>query len=264
MRIRRLLAATLAGLGVLGTAWLRAAPVQPTVRASVGIWYRGTPAGVPTQDDLALIRALGFGTVVWPFDDPRGRRDLDRMAELVSLRVVDPDGGRSAARSFVLRVATIDPARLPALAWSAVADGARLLLFDGGAPAGSGLEDEAGRPAAWVGPAQRLARQVEANAELIGRLAPGLPVDVEAVGSRIALFESGPAWVWVAINPTAAAEAVVARVPRLVPYGPWVSLVDGTDMAMIVRTDHHEYRTTLDAGEARVYVIDKSPPPTSW
>jgi hypothetical protein len=48
-----------------------------------------------------------------------------------------------------------------------------------------------------------------------------------------------------------------------VPFGPWVSLIDGTDMAMIVRHGHHEYRARLAAGEARVYVIDKTPPATS-
>ena len=32
----------------------------------VAVWYRGAPAGTPRQDDLAVIRALGFNGVVWP------------------------------------------------------------------------------------------------------------------------------------------------------------------------------------------------------
>jgi hypothetical protein len=233
-------------------------------RAVVGIWYRGTPAGVPLQNELALVRALDFGAVVWPFQDPVRRLALDQMAGLVGLRVLSPtDAGRDGGATRVIRVSGGDIATLPARAWLMIAGGARILLLDAGVESGAGLEDPAGRPAPWVRSAQALARQVEANAELIGRLAPGPRIDVDASHAHVVLLDGDPAWVLVAANPSAAAQPVVARVPRMVPFGPWVSLLDGTDMAMIVRSGHHEYRATLAAGEARVYVIDKTPPVTS-
>ncbi len=244
-------------VGVLAPATLHAGPgVQPGT--AVAIWYRGTPAGVPVQDELALVRALGFNTIVWPFDEAAGRRELDRIAGLVSLNVVRPPAPEDAAvRQIVLRAGQDDEMFLSARAWLAIADGARAVFIDSGSPVGSGLEDPSGRAAPWVRAAQQLAREVEANAELIMRLSPGPAVDVDTGAVRIALLDGGRAWTLVVVNPTARPAVCAARFPRSVPYGPWVSLIDGTDMAMIVRPDRHEYRATLAPGEARVYVIDK-------
>ena len=64
----------------------RAAPQSsaPTVH----VWYRGVPAGVPRQDDLAVIRAHGFGGVVWPDVYADAMRDIARMASIVDLGVM--------------------------------------------------------------------------------------------------------------------------------------------------------------------------------
>jgi hypothetical protein len=230
----------------------------------VGVFYRGTPAGVPVQDELALVRALGFGAVVWPFDDPARARELARMTGLVGLRVLSPrDAERDDRRSRIMPVPAGEAPGLPALAWLAIAAGARTLLLDAGTPTGAGFQDGAGRPAPWLQDAQALARQIDANAELIGRLAQGPSIDVDAGGTRVVLLDGGRAWVLIAANPSPAPQAALARVPNDVPFGPWVSLIDGTDMAMIVRRGYHEYRAALAAGEARVYVIDKTPPATS-
>lgn len=246
-------------LGVMMPMLLQGTAAEPP-GAAVAVWYRGTPAGVPVQDELALVRALGFDTIVWPFDEAAGRRDLVRMAELVSLHVVTPPApGQVSPQQVVLRVGASDAGLLPARAWLAIAGGARTVMIDAGAPVGAGLEDASGRPALWLPSAQRLARQVAANAQLIRGLSPGPDVDVETDSVRIVLLDGGRAWTLIAANPTPGSATCVARLPRFVPYGPWVSLIDGTDMAMIVRSDHHEYRATLAPGEARVYVIDKVP-----
>lgn len=252
----------LAGLIVATTASLTAGSATPgaaqTMRPGVCIWYRGTPAGIPIQDELAFIRALGFGAVVWPYDDAARRRDLERMADLVGLQVLaSADAERSAGQWFHVTVAGESASLLPAQSWLAIAGGARLLSVDSGAPSGAGLRDSTGTLAPWVRPVQGLARQIEANAELIGRLRPGPSIDVEADAVRVVLLDGGRAWVLVAANPSTTSQAAIARIPRTVPYGPWVSLIDGTNMAMADRPSGHEYRVTLPAGGAEVYVIDK-------
>jgi hypothetical protein len=228
------------------------------MRPGVCIWYRGTPAGVPIQDELAFVRALGFGAVVWPFDDAARRRDLERMADLVGLRVLaSADADRSAGQWFPMTIAGESATLLPARGWLAIAQGARVLSVDAGVPTGAGLRDSAGTLARWVRPVQALARQIEANAELIGRLRPGPPIVVDADAVRVVLLDGGPAWMLVAANPSTTTQSATARMPKTVPYGPWLSLIDGTNMAMIDRPSDREYRVTLPAGSAQVYVIDK-------
>jgi len=244
-------------LGLMAPAVLPAEAGQQS-GAGVAIWYRGTPAGVPVQDELALVRALGFDAIVWPFEQTPGRSDLARMADLVNLRVLSPPApGDVSGTQVVLRVGQDDGKFLAARAWLAVAGGARTVMIDAGSRVGTGLEDASGHAAPWLSSAQQLARQLAANAEFLDGLVPGPAIDVAAGSVRVVLLDAGRAWTLIVANPTAGSAACVARLPRLVPYGPWVSLVDGTDMAMIVRPDHHEYRATLAPGEARVYVIDK-------
>jgi hypothetical protein len=242
-------------------------PVEPLV----ALRYRGTPAGVPVQDELALLRALGFPAVVWAGGGEAPSRQVDRLAGVVGLRVIpaeDPPG--SPGRRLTIDLTRESATLLPARAWAAMADGVRLIEIDAGAATGAGVHDAAGDLLPWVRPALALARQVEANGELIARLRPG-PAFASPAGStspaRIWLLDAGRAWVLIAANPAATPSRVAADLPRSVSYGPWVSLVDGHDMSMLVRPAAHEYRATLQGGEARVYVIDKNPiraPATSW
>jgi hypothetical protein len=256
------------GIAVLAAVVLGVPAMRPPARiqatpARVGVWYRGTPAGVPVQDELALIRAVGFSAVVWPFEDQERAHELERIADVVGLVVMRPaEIGREPARWHDESPAGASPALMPARVWLAVAEGAHVVTFDGRAPTGAGITQPTGAPAPWVAPAVAFARQVTANAELFGLLTPavGIDVDVEAsAGSpaRVMLLDGGPAWVLVLANPSPAKTAVVARFPKTVPYGPWVSLIDGSELVMRDMPGHREYQATLAAGAALVYVVDK-------
>jgi len=257
--------AGLAGWAAVVTLFAPAGWAQTEPR--VAVWYRGTPAGVPVQNELALARALGFSAIVWPGEDPGPTRRLEAMAAVVGLDVMTPaDAGREPGRWRNEVPAGASPALMVARVWLAIAAGARTVTFDSDEPTGAGLTDQSGALAPWVAAALALNRQISANAELLGHLGPGPPIEVDQAGdssARIVLLDGGRAWLLVAANPSAAAAAFVARFPKAVPYGPWVSLIDGTDMAMVDRAADHEYRVTLPPGDARVYVIDKRPA-ASW
>src|SRR6188508_169289 len=53
----------------------------------VGVWYRGTPAGTPKQEELAVIRALGFAAVTWPASQKTGLEAFKAMAAAAGLQV---------------------------------------------------------------------------------------------------------------------------------------------------------------------------------
>ena len=99
----------------------------------VSVWYRGTPAGTPNQDDLAMLRAMGFRAVTWPASQAAGVAELRRQAAIVSLgvEVRAPLPSVTAASALVpgpqidVRIPSLPLALMPATVWRAVAHGAR-------------------------------------------------------------------------------------------------------------------------------------------
>jgi hypothetical protein len=253
----RVAAAALAALA----AWT-GSPVHARGAAGpiVCVRYRGTPAGVPDQNELALVRALGFAAVLWQDIDADRTRELRRMAGLVDLTVITgADAESDRARWTEVAIPAIDPALIAARAWLAIADGARLISFETGAPTAAGLEADDGSLRPWVRPAVTVAREIAANAPLLASLVPGPRVKLESpTPAQVRLLDAGRAWVLIVANPARVGAGVVASLPAAVPYGPWVSLTDGPEMSMLDRRTHHEYRAQLAPGEARAYVIDKT------
>lgn len=251
----------LRGLWLAAGALVALAATAPAAGPVLGVWYRGTPAGVPVQDELALIRAFGFSAIVWPWSDPAHVPELARLADLVGLEVVTLDEAARGDRRWYDRKIREGASPLTAAdIWTAVSDGARLVTVDAGAPVGAGLRAASGAPAPWVAVAQGAARQFQSNAGVLGQLQPGPAIEIVAgteSSCRLTLFEAGRAWVIIAANSAPTAASMLARLPRSIPYGPWIDLLDGSDMAMVSLPSHHEYRAMLPPGAARVYVIDK-------
>src|SRR5215471_7424569 len=112
----------------------------------VSVWYRGSPPGQPRQDDLAVIKALGFLNVTWPSVSTAGAADLRRMADTVGVGVqVRADPQPVTPASALRPHSTVDVAmrdltaeEIPALVWRAVAHGARVVCFDPGPSDGTG------------------------------------------------------------------------------------------------------------------------------
>jgi hypothetical protein len=238
-------------------AWFAAGRPQAAVPQAetppvVSVWYRGTPEGVPKLDDLAAIRAAGFTGVTWPASQTAGQAALKLMAASVDLAVV-------AGPDLRVPVSAAVPS-FNATVWRAIAHGTRIISFDPGQKTGTGFTSRTGERLPWVRPAAAIAAQVSANPRLIASLRPGPPVRVEASsrGLDVVLLDAGRAWVLIATSTAPADLRAVARLPAGVPYALWVSLLDGGTMSMLRQSSGPRWTFTIAAGDALVYVIDKT------
>jgi hypothetical protein len=233
------------------------------------VWYRGVPPGTPRQDDLGAIRAAGFGAVTWPARDAVGLETLHLAARPLGLDVVEgredpllnPLNALRPSHVVTVSVAGAVAANATALAWRAIAHGARVVAFDYGDAAGAGLTDEAGFARPWVRPAAAVARQLRFNGGLIRELVPGpdvLIVPPRPAGLDIVLLQAPRSWVLIATNTSAEAARAVAELPAGLPAAVWIDLLDGSEMSMLNRPGGPHWTFDLPAGAARVYAIDKT------
>lgn len=258
---------------VLGVLWLLTGATQvqaPAPDPVVSVWYRGTPPGVPHEDDLAAIRAQGFTGITWPASQLAGLSELQRLARGVGLRVAihaapvhltAPDAVRPPAHVDIV-VSRLGAAEIPALVWRAVAHGARDIAFDPGSSpgGGSGLTDTSGRPLAWVAPAAAIARQLTFNGRLFGTVTGGPPVTLAApvpAGVDVVLLEAPRAWVLVSTNTSNTRVTAIAELPKAVAPALWTSLLDGSGMSMLSRPVGPRWTFELGAGEAGIWTIEK-------
>jgi hypothetical protein len=233
------------------------------------VWYRGVPAGVPRQDDLAVIRAHGFGGVIWPAAHADATGVVARMASVVDLAVMtraaaNPVTAESAMAPGAVVDVAVDAARSPmaaALAWRTVAHGARQIAYDAGEPTGSGLLDARSQPRSWVADAASLSRQFTFNRRLfeLMRQAPGVTFEgLKPPALDVVLLDAGRSWVLVATNASRQDVTAIVRLPAGVPPALWLELIDGTNISMLNQREGPRWTVTLAGGSARVYVIDKN------
>jgi hypothetical protein len=234
----------------------------------VTIWYRGTPAGTPRADELASIRALGFAGVTWPASQTAGAAALKKMAADVGLAVAVAPAPRSMSAAALLSSServdlVVTPQTRPvlaALAWRAVAHGARVLAFDGGAATGAGLENPDRSLQPWARTALGIARQFSANHRLIQVLKPGPGVIVAPESGPaldVVLLDADRSWALVATNTSIAPISASVRLPTGTPYAIWVNLLDNAPLAMNGEAAGPLWNLHLDPGAARFYIIDK-------
>ena len=235
----------------------------------VAVWYRGNPAGTPRQSDLGAIRALGFTGVTWPRSSAAGLDELTRLAGLVGLKVLIADNpsapidGRSALRPPArvdIAVASATPGMISALAWRAVAHGARVIAFDAGVRTGAGLEEPNRALKPWARAAIGVSRQLSANANLVNALKPGpglIFTPTPPPSLDIVLLDGDRSWVIVATNTSASPIASRVRLPAGTPYALWVSWLEGSPLAMISEPAGPRWMLRMEPRSAQVYIIDK-------
>lgn len=237
----------------------------------MSVWYRGTPAGVPRQDDVALLRSLGFTAVSWPAQHEAALPALRRLAQPLGVRVLveaDRPDQLAAAVEYEgnrvrFRVDRVSTARLAALAWSALARGAAVFSFDAGAAEGHGVADAAGVERPWVRPAVAFAGQVGANALLFESMtaAPAAVLETRADPEvTVALFAAPRVWVLILANTATSVRTVSARLAANVPYAIWTSLIDASTMSMLSERTGPQVVLELRPGQAAVYFADREGP----
>ena len=234
----------------------------------VGVWYRGTPAGTPKQEELAVIRALGFGAVTWPASQKAGLETLTAMAAAVGLQVtvaappkpVTPGSLLKPSDRLDLIVTPQNADAMTALTWRAIARGARTIMFDSGAPQGAGLENPDRSLKPWVRKAIDVARQFGANTRLIRSLRPGPGVIVTpdlSPALDVVMVDADRGWMLVATNTSPDPVTASVRLPAGTAYAIWVDLLDGTTLAMNGEAAGPRWTLKMAPQTARVYVIDK-------
>ena len=244
--------------------------LPPTnVPAVVSVWYRGTPAGTPRDQDLADIRARGFECVTWPSRETAGADALYRLAAAHNLRVtlriapmaLTPASARTPEEAVDIKVASIKPELYSAFVWRAVAHGARVVSFDAGDATGSGFESN-GNPRPWVAAAANVAGQLAAQARLLEEWRPMdrlATVDgASADDLDLALLNDNRSWTLVVTNTSASRVRAVAHLPAGLPSALWVNLLDGSLLSIINEPAGPRWSLELDGGTARVYVVNKT------
>lgn len=243
----------------------------PPPKLLVSVWYRGTPAGTPVAEDLAVIRALGFSGVVWP-GAPAPRQDaanpitvMTDAAGLTLLQAATPQP--ATPQSALVPTARVDllatgqnAGAITALAWRAVAHGARSLAFDGGVTQGHGLENADRSLKPWAKAAIDVARQFSANPRLIASFAPGpglITTPNLAPALDVVMLDAGRAWAVIATNTSSVPVAATVRLPAGTPYAIWLDVLDGSTLAMNGESIAPRWDLKLAPHAAHVYVIDK-------
>lgn len=261
------LMATLAGVAM--TACAAAAPERAVGdRAGMPPLATVVYRGVPSLDDLAAIRAYDFPAVSWsgPADAAAGvREDAARLGLAVLLAAdeppITPEAALDPAPAVTIAVDSPD-AGIVALAWRAIAHGARQVTFDAGRPWGAGFTEEDGRPRPWVTKARSVARQMTFNHQLITSSRPGPAVSFDGdrpSGLDVVLLETDQVWILVATNTADVTARAAVRLPALVPSALWVDVLDGTEMSMLNEPDGPRWTFELAPDGARFYAIDKDP-----
>ena len=123
---------------VIGAFAVRAQTPATPPGVVVSVWYRGSPAGTPRSADLELIRANGFTGVTWPWRDQPAASELNRLATKLGLQVtlqinpatLTPASALTAPFAANIDVQNTPPNLLVALAWRALAHGARVISLD--------------------------------------------------------------------------------------------------------------------------------------
>lgn len=244
--------------------FLATAPDASSTEPLVSIWYRGTPR----QEELAGIRALGFSAVTWPGSQTTGLEAMRKMTADVGLRLIVADPPKPASAAALLRPAervdlVVTPqnaAMIAALAWRAVAHGAREIAIDGGAVNGAGLENADRSLKPWAKDAIGLARQFAANGKLIQILAKGPGVSVappQSPALDVVMLDADRSWVLIATNTSPVTVSATVRLPAGAPYAIWLDLLDATTLAMNGEAPRPRWSLRMPGGSAHVYVIDK-------
>jgi hypothetical protein len=243
---------------------LATAPCAAPPDLLVSVWYRGNPK----QEELAGIRALGFSAVTWPGSQTAGLETMRKMTADIGLRLIVADPPKPTTPAALLNapervdlvVTQQNAAMMTALAWRAVAHGAREIAFDGGAIDGAGLENPDRSLKPWAKAALGVARQFTANGKLIQILEKGPGVIVAPAQSPaldVVMLDADRSWVLIATNASPVAATATVRLPSGAPYAIWLDLLDATTLAMNGEAAGPRWSLKMAAGATHVYLIDK-------
>jgi hypothetical protein len=276
MTPRRCLPLPLACVALVVLAVSRPAILAAPPDAVVSVWYRGLPAGTPRIDDLVAIHGAGVSSITWPQKQTTHLVELRSLALKAGLDVIVRDPQPVAVTTASARTSAPQPEpidlsmaatqahaiQLPAIIWSEIAHGARVISLDPQSSTGFvRWTDDAGLRA-WGRPAGAVAKDVSRLGTLIASFKPGPNVifeSAESPGVDFVFLDAGRSWAIVATNRSATKQAVQVHLPKDVSAAEWMNLLTSTVVAMVAKPDGPRWTCMLEPWQAKVLVIDKRP-----
>jgi hypothetical protein len=244
--IRPLLAAALA---LFATAQLDAQALRTMV--PVGARYASAPDEPARQRDLDDMRRLRFNVVsLREGDGPPGRLAfLDR----VIANAPYPDVELSAEETMAVVPVNDAGDGLAGRAWSALARGARGILFDDWAALA--------RNTRALAAAAEFAEAVTRNAALYAPLRPRV-TDLRSADPagmvEVRMLESTAAFVLIAINHTGSRQTLDIGFPPDIPEAIWRNMTTGASVSFIMGADGPTYKRSLAPYDVIVLAINRA------
>ncbi|MGH9310781.1 MAG: hypothetical protein ACRD1U_15500 [Vicinamibacterales bacterium] len=244
--VRRPLAAVLA---LLATSQLDAQALRAIV--AVGARYAPAPDERTRQRDLDDMRRLRFNVV--SLGDAEGRQGRLAFLDRVIANAPYPGVELSGTEEIAIVPVKDGGDDLAARAWSALARGARGVLFDDWAALA--------RNTAALAAAAEFTEAVTRNAALYAPLRPRT-ADLRTAAApetvEVRLLESAAAIVIIAINHTPARQSLDVGFPRDIPEAIWRNMVTGASVSFVMGADGPAYKRSLAPHEVLVLAINKT------
>lgn len=244
--IPRLLAVALA---LLEPRPLAAQPLRSIV--AVGARYAPAPDERTRQRDLDDMRRLRFNVV--SLRDAEGRPGPLAFLDRVIAKAPYPGVELSDNEEIAIVQVKDTAGDLAARAWSALARGARGVLFDDWAALA--------RNTPGLAVVAEFAEAVTRNAALYAPLRPraaDLRTTAAPEAVEVRLLESAAAIVLIAINHTPATQTLDVGFPRDIPEAIWRNMVTGASVNFVMGAEGPAYKRTLAPHEVLVLANDKT------
>ena len=216
----------------------------------VGVRYRPARNAATQRRDLEEMRRLHFTVVAVLRSDKQAAElhYIDRMLAGAPYSRID-----AATAGVASVIAAADGPETTARAWSALARGARVILFGDWTV----LQRNQAAKEAAAGFAEAVVRNATLYAPMRPRVKTGVTVSPQPGDVRAAMLESPDALLVIAINDASTPRKAVLTLASDVPEAIWQNMITGTTLSFVTTPEGSTYTRTFAPKEVVVLMINK-------